>query len=155
MIDEYDQSLQLANFGDAFKTQLSTHIFGEDEYTYEEISNLERLALGFNLKFDVFRKYSQFRKKYHLETMDKFKLGGIYKCIFMFRNIKEITTKNSEKMAFGTIYDNTFELDCVAFPKPYSSISPIESNKVYFGEIKIEKRKDSLQAVIMKVVRID
>ena len=38
MTTEYDQSLELASLGGFFKDDLSTHVFGDEEYSFHEIS---------------------------------------------------------------------------------------------------------------------
>lgn len=151
---EYEQSLQLANYGETFKNQLSEHIFSSDEYQYDEISAKERVALGFNLKFDIFRKYQSVIRKFLAITIDKMNFNKIYRCVFCFKNIKEIITKKNEKMAFCTIYDNTSEMDAVMFPKLYNQIISEDFSKVFLGELKIEERKNTKQAVINKIVAL-
>ena len=160
MLEEYEQSLQLADFGDAFKGSLSTHIFSEEEYSYEKISELERLSLGFNLKFDVFRRYENLKLKYKTKTLDIGKSNYTNKnqyflSIVMFKNTKEINTKNGDKMAFGVMYDNTSEIDCVLFPNVYKLINPINYNKAYIIEAKIENKNKDIQAVVNKINIID
>ncbi len=154
MIDEYNQSLQLANYGETFRNQLSEHIFDDKEYSFEEIANFESYALGFNLKFDIFRKYAPLKKKYNVTNLENVEVNKFYTILFAVKRVKEIITKNEEKMAFILVSDNTAELDCVLFPKVYEKAN-ITLNKVYLGYVKIEVRKDAFQGVINKIAPID
>ena len=160
MMDSYDQSLQIANLGPMFKEHLSLHVFGDEEYTFEEISRLELQALGFNLKYDILRRYDSVKRKYKTIDISTIQSNNLYVnktpyIIFIIKRIKEITTKNGDLMAFLSIYDSTGELECVIFPKLYNDENiNLTIGMVYIGEVKIEKRNDNLQGIINKIKQI-
>lgn len=155
MNEEYDQSLQIANLGEMFKEHLSDHIFGEEEYTYEEIARNEALALGFNLKFDILRRYEGIKKKYKTIEIANLNTNKTSLCVFIIKRIKEISTKKGDKMAFVSVYDNTSELECVIFPTVYKGVSnTLIVGNVYISELKTEVRNENMQGIITKIKQV-
>ena len=156
MVDEYVQSLELASYGEMFKDNLSTHVFGEEEFTFEEIASLENFALGFNLKYDVFKKYTSYKTKYRTKNINKLVSKEFALVIFMVRRIKEITTKKGDKMAFVSVCDDTGELETVFFPNVYSiCMNELSEGKVYIGQIKLDIRNEQLQGEMVKIKKLD
>lgn len=156
MIDEYEQSLELASFGGMFKDSLSTHVFGEDEFSFSEISNYEYQALGLNLKYDIFIKYNDVRNKYKTVKINNLKHNKIVFSVFMLKSIKKIKTKNNEEMCFVSIYDETGELDGVIFPNVYKEYAiNLIVDKMYIGEVKLEERGEKNQVEIRKIKLLD
>ena len=156
MIEEYVQSLELANYGDMFKDNLSTHVFGEDEYNFNDISRYETFALGFNLKFDIFKQYSHLKSKYRTKEINKLVKKTTSIVIFAIKSIKELTTKKGDKMAILTVFDETGDLDVVIFPQAYSLYKDVISKDfVYFGQMKIDIRNEALQGELIKIKKIE
>ena len=156
MIEEYVQSLELANYGDMFKDNLSTHIFGEDEFGFSEISRYEAFALGFNLKFDIFKQYGHLKSKYRTKEINKLVKKTTSIVIFAIKSIKEITTKKGDKMALLTVFDETGDLDVVVFPQTYNLCKDvITKDFVYFGQLKIDIRNEALQGELIKIKKIE
>ncbi len=156
MIEEYVQSLELANYGDMFKDNLSTHIFGEDEFSFSEISRYEAFALGFNLKFDIFKQYGHLKSKYRTKEINKLVKKTTSIVIFAIKSIKEITTKKGDKMALLTVFDETGDLDVVVFPQTYNLCKGvITKDFVYFGQLKIDIRNEALQGELIKIKKIE
>jgi len=152
MNEEYEQSLQIANLGEMFKEHLSDHVFGDEEYTFEEIARNEALALGFNLKFDILRRYDSVKRKYHTVDISDLKPNKTSLCVFIIKRIKEITTKKGDLMAFVSVYDNTSELECVIFPTIYNEVAKdLQMGKVYISEVKTEIRNENTQGIINKI----
>ena len=155
MNEEYDQSLQIANLGEMFKEHLSDHIFGEEEYAYEEIARNEALALGFNLKFDILRRYEGIKRKYKTIEIANLNTNKTSLCVFIIKRIKEISTKKGDKMAFVSVYDNTSELECVIFPTVYKDVSnTLIVGNVYISELKTEVRNENMQGIINKIKQV-
>ena len=152
MILEYDKSLQLASYGGLFKDSLSEHVFGDDEFGFEDISNYERIALGFNLKFDIFKRYSSVRTKYKCITISNLTVGKITNVMFVIDRIRQIKTKKNDDMAFATLSDDTGSIDGVFFPKTYLEYKGyIHEGKIYIGEVKVDNRDGKMQLVINKL----
>lgn len=149
MITEYEKSLELANYGSLFKEQLVNHQFDDQEYTFEEIANFERFALGFNLKYDIFKQYGYLKKKYHTVEVNKLKPSNNTKVMFIIDRIKVIKTKKGEEMAFVSVSDDTGSIDATLFPKTYLEYKDkLQVGKLCIGDGKVEIRDEKIQIII-------
>ena len=152
MILEYDKSLQLASYGDLFKDTLTKHEFNDEEFNFEDISNYERIALGFNLKYDIFKRYSNVRSKYKCTMIGDLKVNMQTNLMFVIDRIKEIKTKKNDYMAFVTLTDDTGSIDGVLFPKAYLEYKDnVHEGKLYIGDIKVDNRDGKMQVIINKL----
>lgn len=153
MILEYDNSLELSNYGDILKEQLSEHVFGDEEYSFEEISRLEKEALGFNFKYDVFRRYLGLKKKYNTVDLIDLKNGTISNVLIVVNGYRVIKTKNGKEMAFVTVNDDTSTIDGVIFPETFEKYKEIISyGKMYLGSVKVEIRNEKKQIIFENIV---
>lgn len=153
MILEYDNSLELSNYGDILKDQLSEHVFGDEEYSFEEISRLEKEALGFNFKYDVFRRYLGLKKKYNTVDLVDLKNGAISNVLIVVNGYRVIKTKNGKEMAFVTVNDDTSTIDGVFFPETFEKYKEIISyGKIYLGSVKVEIRNEKKQIIFENIV---
>lgn len=156
MIENYDSTLQKMEYKDSLGNQIIFNAISDDEYSFNEISENEFDALGFNLKYNAFIKYNQIRDKYNCDTLINCNDNKNYKSVVIIRYIRAIETKNHEKMAFVTIFDETSELEGVLFPSVYNQVkSIIEINKAFIIRFKIEKRNQKLQAIIDSIYNFE
>ena len=146
---EYDNSLKLSEFGGFIKDKLVEREFGDEEYSFEEISQKERDALGFNLKFDVFKRFEPLKKKYNVTDIANLKEGKNAVLLFNLTRVKEIDTKKNDKMAFLELSDESGEISGVVFPMKYKEYSKnIKYGKVYLASGKVDLRNDEIQFVV-------
>jgi len=152
MVLEYETSLELANYGAILKDKLSEHIFNDEEYSFEEISRLEKEHLGFNLKYDVFMKYPNIREKYKTISISDLTIGQQQKILFTIDHIKVIKTKKNEEMAFLEINDDVDTIDAVVFPRVYQEHSEkLGYGIVYVGEGKVDIRDNKKQMILENI----
>jgi len=152
MVLEYDTSLELANYGAILKGKLSEHVFKEEEYSFEEISRLEREYLGFNLKYDIFMKYPNIKEKYKTLSISDLIVGQKQKVLFVIERIKVIKTKKNEEMAFLEINDDMDTIDAVLFPKVYQEYSTkLNYGVIYIGEGKVDIRDNKKQLILENI----
>lgn len=154
LVLEYDTSLKLASFGGIFEGELTKHEFNDDEFGFEDISNYERSALGFNIKYDIFKRYSEVRDKYKAPLIKDVTPGSKVNLMFVLDSIRKIKTKKGEEMAFLSLTDESGTIDAVTFPLLYSECKDyLAIGKIYLAACKIEKRDEKYQAVIDKFYR--
>ena len=152
MVLEYDNSLELSNYGDILKGQLSERTFDDEEYSFEEISKLEREVLGFNFKYDIFSRYSHLKDKYKTVDLAELKNGAIVNALFSIDGYRLIKTKNEKEMAFITIADETDRIDAVLFPETFAKYKGIIKNGgIYLGKGKVEIRNEKLQMIFENI----
>lgn len=152
MIKEYEKSLELANFGGLFKDQLVNHEFSDEEFNFEEIANFERFALGFNLKYDIFKQYGYLKKKYKTTDINSLSVGKNVSIMCIVDRVKVIKTKKGDEMAFLGISDDTGAVDATIFPKTYLEVKGnLVCGKLSICEGKVEKREEKIQIVINRM----
>ena len=156
MVEMYDNILQKVSYIKSLGSSIIKTEFNDDEYSFEEISSLERAALGFNLKYSQFAKYYNFKKQYKCVDLNEGSYNKENKSIVIVKYIREIKTKNNDKMAFVTVYDESVELEGVLFPLVYSKYSSIlQVNNSYVISYKLENRNDKLQAIIESIYNLN
>ncbi len=149
MVEEYENSLNMASFSPLLEEKLIERSFSDEEYSFEEISSYERQALGFNLKYSLFSRYRDYVREVGAEEIGKLKIGSNIRILFALRRIRKIVTKTNKEMAFLSIYDDTDEIDAVMFPSSYSLFKHhLEINNIYLGEGKVEERNGRKQYII-------
>lgn len=152
MILEYDKSIELASFGSMFAGELKTREFFDDEFSYETISNYERLALGMNLKYDMFLQYSYIKKKYNCVDLENLSVGKTCHIMFILDGYREIKTKKGDNMAFLTMSDDTTSIEGTMFSDKYLEYKDyLVVGKMFIAEVKIQNYHDNLSAIINKL----
>lgn len=152
MVLEYDNSLELSNYGEILKDQLSERVFSDEEYSFEEISKLEREVLGFNFKYDIFSRYNYLKEKYKTIDLDSLKNGTVVNVLFVIDGYRLIKTKNEKEMAFITISDSTDRIDAVLFPETLAKFkSIIKNGGIYLGKGKVEFRNEKIQMIFENI----
>ena len=149
MNNMYDLVLQKVNYIKSLGSSIIDTVFSDEEYTFEEISNLEKDALGFNLKYSYFSRYHAIKEKYGCNDIVNFVHNGTNRSVACVKYIRVIKTKKNDEMAFITIYDDSMEIEGVLFPLAYEKFKNIiEINKVYLFTYKVENREEKAQAII-------
>ncbi len=69
--------------------------------------------------------------------------------------LKEITTKNGDKMAFITGSDELANIDITIFPKVYNKGLDVQKGDIIGVSGRVEKRYDKYQIICSKVVKLD
>lgn len=153
MIQEYDNSIELSKYGSILKNKLDERKFSDDEYSFEEIALYEKEALGFNLKYDIFKRYVSLKKKYNTKDIITIKEERNINVLFVINNIKVIKTKNNQEMAFISINDDTGNVDGTLFPATYEQYKNILfKGSVYLGRCNAEMRNERKSLVFDKLV---
>lgn len=151
MVEAYDQIIMRKNFI-ALGDKLKEHVYITEEYTFEEISEIELNAIGFNLKFDPFVKYKGYKKKYRaidLENVGKLRFNTSYVFVCRINRIREVMTKTNKLMAFLELKDETSTVDAVVFNEKYMPLrNELISGDVYLFKGTIQKKDDKVQVII-------
>ena len=152
MILEYDMSRNLADYGDLFKEEIQTREYDSEEFNFVDISNYEKKALGFNIKYDLFAQYGYLRRKYGCTKLCDLHPEKYYNIFFVLDSVREIKTKDGKNMAFARGNDETGDIELTIFPKTYSEYGKyLVSGKIMVAKGKCELNKGKLQFVLDKV----
>ena len=152
----YENVLQKVSYIKSLGSSIINTEFSDEEYTFEEISNLEKEALGFNLMYSYFARYQAIKNKYNCKNLINYDLKSLNRSIVTIKYIRVIKTKKNDEMAFVIIYDDSMEMDAVLFPLTYSKFKDlIEINKTYLMTYKIEIREEKEQAIIDSIYNLN
>ena len=76
--------------------------------------------------------------------------AGDIKVVGIIKNIKKITTKKKEQMAYITIYDDATELELTVFPEAYAkSVSSIKRNNIVVVDGYYRSFKDEFNVTLV------
>lgn len=155
MIENFDSLSQVQDYMNILGVDTLVKQVSDEEYTFEEISNYEKAALGFNLQYDLFIKYNEYKVKNKTVDLINLHEGMSAKILFGVRSIKEIKTKKGDLMAFMEIYDDTSSIESVLFPRVYQEVKNIiEEGKVFIGICKAESRDSKVQVILENVYNL-
>jgi len=102
-----------------------------EEYDNEILKRYEKEALGFNLAFDELSPYEEFIRKHGYllpSNLQEAPLRRSLSVVGVLKEVKEVTTKRGDSMAFLTIGDRVASIDAVCFPDNY------KRSRRHFGE---------------------
>lgn len=127
---------------EVFKPELSISA----EYTDEFIASTELKLFGFYLSNHPIVKY---KNRYNIIPLSR--LSNYFdkriRTVIYAEKVREINTKNNEKMAFITASDEVTSAEMVIFPKLYKTLN-IEHGDILLIDGKVEKRFDKFQVII-------
>ncbi|MBR4378213.1 MAG: DNA polymerase III subunit alpha [Bacilli bacterium] len=76
--------------------------------------------------------------------------SGDIKVVGIIKNIKKITTKKKQQMAYVTIFDDTLEVELTVFPEAYAkSVSSIKKNNIVVVEGYYRSLKDEFNVTLV------
>lgn len=122
-----------------------------DEFDYQFLEAKERELLGINFEYHMIHQYDTMVKGQKLSVLsDLIEMPlGYTEFIGVISQIRTITTKNNEEMAFITLEDEISQVDGVLFPKQYERFrKQLDTQKVYKIKGKTEMRHNHLQVII-------
>ncbi len=132
MIDAKSQHDEL------IQRHLPDRIVDTSEYDFQFLQEKEAEYLGFNLEYDLFRNIKEYHQKYHANYIQH----PMGRTIVSLERLKEIETKNKEKMLVGIMHDGRTMIDFVIFPSLYRVIPfQFKTGKLY--QIEYSKNKDA------------
>jgi len=121
-----------------------------EEYDEFTLSKKEKDVIGFYLKNNPITKYKiKNNISISLSEIDKY-FDKTIDLILYVENIREVITKNNEKMCFLTCNDEISKIDAAIFPKTYKNINVVESSFIKV-KARVEKRFDKYQLVIFEL----
>lgn len=122
------------------------------EYDTKELTELETKMYGFFIQNHPVSRF----KKDNICPLNKIEsyFDKVIVTLAMIENIKEIQTKNKEKMAFITISDETKTRTLIMFPNAYNDNFGIKKGDILEINAKVEKRMSEYQLIAMSVKKV-
>lgn len=124
-----------------------------------EMDNLEKEyeALGVNLSKNPLSLHEKLLEKYNrTKIIDINKYGSNYIVVGIIRSIKRITTKKGNDMAFIKIFDETGEIEIIAFNEVYSkSIRILSKNKIVLIKLNYSLRNNEKSYIANEITLLE
>ena len=133
-----------------FKPQLED----KDEYKKEELMKYELELFGFYLTNHPITEYKRKYNHIDLKNIERYFDKQIETVVYVDK-IREIETKNKEKMMFITGSDELSKIDIVIFPKTYKKMKQINIGNIINVKGKVEKRFDEYQIIANQIFKIN
>ena len=134
---------------DVFKPELSNY----KEFSNKYLMQKELEVFGFYLTTSPIIDYKKNNQSIDLKNLQTYFDKNII-AIATADKIREINTKNNEKMAFLTVSDELSRAIVVLFPKIYQTLENIEVGDILKIIGKVEKRFDQYQIVANKITKL-
>ncbi len=136
---------------DTFKPELE----GKDEFSKKEIMRQELEVFGFYLSNHPITDY----KKTYPNSIEIKQINNYFdkniEAVVCADKVKEIDTKNKEKMMFITGSDELASIDIVVFPKVYKRIPNISPGDILHVFGRAEKRYDQYQIIASNIIKLE
>ena len=120
-----------------------------DEYSKEDVIKMELKTLGFYLSLHPVSKYREIYNVTSMNIKDYFDKN--IKMILLISNIREVTTKNNDVMAFVVGSDEYGDVSLTIFPNVYSRFNNIKINDIIEISGRVERRFDKYQIVVNSI----
>ena len=104
--------------------------YTNDEYNYGTLQEKELETIGINLKYNFFKQCESFYTKYSLIKISDIIANKQVRTMGIIKHVKEIETKQKEKMAFVELGDDTSNIEVVFFPKLYATSVPLKNGMI-------------------------
>ncbi|HHW80046.1 MAG TPA: DNA polymerase III subunit alpha [Acholeplasmataceae bacterium] len=143
-----------SDFEDVFySTYLQDYKITEtDDYSYLENMDNERNAIGVNLRYNILEYYKNDFEKIGVTSIgEAIKHKKQTRVIGLIKSIREISTKNNEKMAFLSISDGFSELDLTVFPRDYQGLKVKFLKEVLIFEINPNEYRGELKFTLQNI----
>ena len=124
------------------------------EYKKDELMNYELELFGFYLTNHPITEYKTKHNHIELKNIEKYFDKQIETIVFIDK-IREIETKNKEKMIFVTGSDELSKIEIVVFPKTYKQIKQINTSDIIKIKGKVEKRFDQYQIIANQIIKLN
>ena len=113
--------------------------------------NREFNALGLMVSGSPLDAYQTKIKSLKAIKLDQINTStGDVKVVGIIKNIKKITTKKKQQMAYITVYDDTMEMELTVFPEAYAkSVSSIKKNNIVIIEGYYRSFKDEFSVTLV------
>lgn len=152
LIENLENILNYSELGDLLEDKSLLPIIQEyEEFESTYIMEKELELFGFYLSNHPITKFKIKYNSINIKEIPSYFDKNIDIVVYIDR-IKELTTKNNEKMCFATVSDEMENIDAVFFPKIYNDV--IQKHNILYLNAKVEKRYDKYQLVVNKIIEI-
>ncbi len=157
MLEKLEEVINFTEFG-TFIDKEEFIIEDLEEYNYQQLEDMEKSVLGFNLVMNPLIEHQEYIEKHQLLKPSDINLthvGKEIRVIAILSSVRRIKTKSNKDMAFISLQDEYNKLDGVLFNRLYiESKDDLNKNQVYLFLVKVEERNSKIQLVVNKIHKL-
>lgn len=124
-----------------------------EEYSKDELIKREKEVFGFYLSNHPVLKYKTKYNSISLTEVSNY-LNQIIDIVVLVENVKEINTKNGNRMSFISGSDEKATIDFTLFPKIYNQYEDIKNGDIIKVNGTVERRYDKYQIIVRKIEKL-
>ena len=151
MIENYLNIIEQSTY--TFVKNVISIDYTNEEYSYGVLQEKEIETIGLNIKYNFFKQCESFYSKYNMLKISDIEANKQVRTMGIIKKIKEIETKQKEKMAFVELGDDTSNIEVVFFPKMYQESKPLKNGMILMVGGSTQKRT-TLQVVADYIKKI-
>ncbi len=152
LINNIDIILNYSEIGKYVDDSLKPEIIKYKEFPKKILMQKELDVLGFYLTVNPIGEFKKIYNVVDLKNINNYFDKNIT-VIVSIDKVREIETKNKEKMAFLNVSDELSQIEVVIFPKVYKqNLSPGEFLKI---KCKVEKRFNEYQLIANEITKLE
>jgi DNA polymerase-3 subunit alpha len=140
-----------------FMKHIKGALVDESEFDFNHLREMEKKYLGINLEYNLFKNAKPYYKQYNATTIANVKRGEKVNILFVFQDMKEITTKRKDLMLLGSIEDEQKSVKFTIFPSDYKEIKKVglfyNSLYVAYGGLELDNKQEET-FVISKILKL-
>jgi len=140
-----------------FMKHIKGALVDESEFDFNHLREMEKKYLGINLEYNLFKNAKPYYKQYNAITIANLKRGEKVNILFVFQDMKEITTKRKDLMLLGSIEDEQKSVKFTIFPSDYKEIKKVglfyNSLYVAYGGLELDNKQEET-FVISKILKL-
>ena len=140
-----------------FLKHIKGAIVDETEFDFNHLREMEKKYIGINLEYNLFKNAKPIYQQYKAITISNLKKQMNSAILFIFQEMKEITTKRKDLMLLGSIEDEAKTVKFTIFPSDYKEIKKqsLMYNTLYVGYGKLDlDNKGEETVVISQIIKI-
>ncbi len=130
----------------------SFHIEPYDEYAFDVLEMREKEVISINLKYSLYTPYQHLLSHPDIVTLDEWAESPSSKWwVARVIQMREITTKKGDPMAFIELQGRTLTIEAILFPEVYQKLGTLQLNEVYLFQGQTQERNQKSQVNIQQM----
>ena len=124
------------------------------EYSFAELAEFEKEALGFNLSYHLHERYKDEMKRLNLSNLGNILKGAQGFVLSAVKKQKVIKTKQGKPMAFIELDDGINQLEVTLFTEVYQNFQKLGEQDVYVLKIMVQNYRGEKRYLVDQVTTL-
>lgn len=154
MMDTAERHIQLAEYENLPNMLAITYT--DEEYSFGELVAREKEAIGLNLTYNFFLTFARLYQERNLIHLKDVKIGMRVRTLGRIQDMRIITTKKNEQMAFFNLEDDSTMIEVVCFPSVFRMYQDLKDGLIIQveGTCNKNERNNNIQIMLDNLIII-